>query len=161
MAHDAGMLPEIARRLARGGDSPEEIERFCARVSAVRSLKWPTPGDQLSVDAFIWMLDYAAEPINLSRLNDVRYSSLVDEAPLLPEMVADRGPLPVPDVSGLECEIGFLTPSKLRELAERGPPPCANRHLDVGTELVEIFESLADDGLGLYTIVDGAKLRHG
>ncbi|MGH7137910.1 MAG: hypothetical protein ACREHD_19350, partial [Pirellulales bacterium] len=98
-------------------------------------------------------------PITIARLRDIRYDSMVDEIPLLDEMVADPGPLPIPDIGRLPCSIGFLGPQRLRELADRGPPPAANPHLDVGTELVEVFESLADDNLGLYTIVDGAKRR--
>lgn len=158
LANDVAMLPEIAQRLTRHGTTPEEIQELCARVRAARSLSWPAQGDLLSVNAFLWMLDYAAEPISVSRLDDIRSSSLVDEVPLLDEMVADPGPLPVPDVRGMDCEIGYLAPHKLRELAERGPPPCANPHLDVGTELIEVFESLADDNLGLYTIIDGATI---
>ena len=161
LAGDAEMINEIRRRLTRRGDSAESIDEVCARVSAVRSLNWPTPGDLVSVDAFLWMLDYAAEPITVARLLGVRYSSLVDEVPLLDQMVADRGPLPIPDVNSLDCEIGFLEPNKLREVAQRGPPTAANPHLDVGTELVEVFESLAGDNLGLYTIINGAKLTPG
>lgn len=107
------------------------------------------------------MLDYAAEPITIARLQDVRYSSDVDEVPLLAEMTANPGPLPLPDVRGLDCEIGHLPPDKLRELADRGAPPCGNPYLDAGVELIEVFQSLADDGVGLYTIIDGAKITRG
>ena len=115
----------------------------------------------LSVNAFMWMLDYAAEPITVARLQDVRYSSLVDEVPLLLEMTAHHGPLPLPEVHGLDFEIGYVGPDRTPRLGRAGAPPCVNPHLDAGTELVEIFESLADDGLGLYTIIDGAKLTRG
>lgn len=159
LARDVEMVDEIRRRQTSRGDSAETIAELCARVSAVRSLNWPARGDMLSVHAFLCMLGYAAEPIMVARLQGVRYSSLVDEVPLLGHMVAERGPLPIPDTSGLDCEIGFLEPSRLRELAERGPPACPQSDLDVGTELVEVFESLAADNLGLYTIINGAKLR--
>lgn len=161
LASDPVLVREIAARVSRKNLMPLEIEELCTRVSVVRALDWPPSADMLSVNAFMWMLDYAAEPINVARLREIRYSSLVDEIPLLPEMTAHPGPLPLPNVSGLQCEIGYLGPDELRDLAERGAPPCANPHLDAGTELVEIFESLADDGLGLYTIIDGAKLTRG
>lgn len=156
LASDLALVDEV---VARAGVAPEQMEEFCARASAARSLTWPTPGDELSFDAFFWMLDYAAERINVARLQDVRYSSLVDEVPLLCEMTADPGPLPIPDVSELEHEIGFLPPEKLRDLAERGPPLPANPDLDVDEELMEIFESVAEDGLGLYTVIEGAKIK--
>ncbi|HEX7446066.1 MAG TPA: hypothetical protein VF306_00900 [Pirellulales bacterium] len=159
LACDAEMVSEIAAEMKRQGASQEEIHRICRRVGEVRCLQWPSPGDQLSVDALVWMLDYAAEPIDMARIQGIRYTSMVDEVPLLDTMVSDPGPLPLPDVRELQCEIGFVGPRQMRELADAGPPPCLNPHLDVGTELVEVFESLADDGLGLYTILDGAKLR--
>lgn len=152
---DPDLVDEVT---ARAGVAPEQAGEFCARVSAARSLSWPVPGDELSFDAFFWVLDYAAERINVARLQDVRYSSLVDEIPLLAEMTADPGSLPLPDVRGLECEMGYLPPEKLREIAERGPPTAMNPLLDVGQELIEVFESLADDNLGLYTIIEGAKI---
>ena len=158
---DPALVPEVSARAARHGMDREEIQALCARVDEARSLRWPAGVDMLSVSAFMWMLDYAAEPVNISRLQDVRYSSDVDEVPLLAEMTAKRGPLPLPDVRGLECEIGYLPPEELREFADRGPTPCANPHLDVGTELIEVFESLADDNLGLYTIIDGATTTRG
>jgi hypothetical protein len=161
VANDVEMVPGIRARLTRRGAAAAEIDELCARVSAARSLNWPAAGGMLSVDVFLLMLDYAAEPINVARLRDVRYSSVVDEVPLLAEMVADQGPLPVPDVRALPCEIGFVAPNKLRELAERGPPEYADPHLDVGSELVEVFESLSNDNLGLYTIIDGAKITRG
>ncbi len=161
LAADETLAAEIAARASHYGIWAEQIETLDERMNAIRSLNWPAPGDMLSVNAFLCLLDYAAERINVARLQDVRYSSLVDDVPLLPEMTARPGPLALPDVSGLECEIGYLGPDELREMAERGAPPCADRDLDAGTELVEIFESLADDGLGLYTIIDGAKLTRG
>lgn len=160
LANDEALLSEIRARIIRErSPTPEATDEMCAHVAAARRLDWPRPGKMLSVNAFLWMLDYAAEPINVARLRDIRYDSLVDEIPLLDEMVADPGPLPVPDVRRLPCSIGFLSPQRLRELAERGRPPCENAQLDVGTELVEIFESLADDNLGLYTVVDGARRK--
>lgn len=161
LANDAAMVHEIAIQMKRRHDaSRDEVEKICRRIEEARSLQWPTTADQVSVDALLWMLDYAAEPIIVAKIQGIRYPSLVDEIPLLDEMVAKPGPLPLPDISDLQCEIGYLAPRELRELAERGPPPCEDAHLDAGTELVEVFQSLADDGLGLYTIVDGAKLSH-
>ena len=158
LATDETMLSEIRARIVRErGPTAEEVDEICARVAAARLLKWPTRGKRLSFDAFLWMLEYAAEPILIARLRDIRYDSLVDEVPLLDEMLADPGPLPLPDVRRLPCNIGFLTPERMRELSQAAPPPCIELCLDVRTELTEVFESLADDSLGLYTIVDGAK----
>ena len=158
-ANDDSMLPEIASRIKRRHNAPpDEVDKLCVRVNAVRSLSWPNPGDMLSVNAFLWMLDYAAEPIVCARLRDIRDSSLVNEIPFIREMTAEPGPLPVPDAGKLPCEIGFLCPQQLRESAERELSASPNPQLDVGTELIEVFESLADDRLSLYTIVDGAKL---
>lgn len=164
LANDEALVPAVRARIVRErSPTPEALQELCARVAAARLLNWPRSAKKLSVDAFMWMLDYAAEPILIARLRDIRYDSLLDEVPLLDEMVDDPGPLPIPDVSRLPCSIGFLTPERLRDLAERGPPPPLHTQLDVGTELVEVFESLADDTLGLYTIIYGAKPgpRHG
>ncbi|HUY91860.1 MAG TPA: ankyrin repeat domain-containing protein [Pirellulales bacterium] len=158
-ARDPEMLSEIAKQ-KQGRISQDECDAICARIGETRTLNWPAGDDYdySSVRSFLEMLKYAAESIDIAKLDDVRYSSLADKVPLLPEMTAEPGPLPLPHLGKLEYEIGYLSPQQLRQLAERGPPPCANRDLDVGQELVEIFESLADDGLGLYTIIDGAKL---
>lgn len=157
LANDRLLVPEIRARIVRDrAPTANELDEMCAVVVEARTLNWPTPGKMLSVNAFLWILDYAAEPILIARLRDVRYDSLVDEVPLLDEMVADPGPLRLPDTRGLPCSIGFLSPERMRELAERSAPPCIEPQLDVGTELIEVFESLAGDNLGLYTIIDGA-----
>lgn len=158
LAHDQLLVPGIRARIVRErAPTANELDEMCAAVAGARNLNWPSPGKMLWVNAFLWMLDYAAEPILISRLRDVRYDSLVDDVPFLNEMVADPGPLPLPDVRRLPCSIGFLAPETMGELAQRDAPPCIEPQLDVGAELIEVFESLADDNLGLYTIVDGAK----
>ena len=161
--HDEQLVPEIVRRMERRGEySQEEIERLCARVNEGRFGRWPAVAEPLAVNAFLWMLDSAAEPITFGRLRDIRDVDYVDATPFLKEMLADPGPIPVPEVSEINSEIGFLEPMELRELAAQKLPVFDDRHLEaVATELVEVFESLSEDDLGLYSVLEGAKIaRH-
>lgn len=65
LANDEALLSEIRARIIRErSPTPEATDEMCAHVAAARRLDWPRPGKMLSVNAFLWMLDYAAEPIN-------------------------------------------------------------------------------------------------
>lgn len=161
--NDEQLVPEIVRRMERRDYySREEIERLSARVNEGRFGRWPAVAEPLAVNAFLWMLDYAAEPITFGRLRDIRDVDYADATPFLREMLADPGPIPVPEVSEIEFEIGFLQPMKLRKLAAQKLPAFDDHHLEaVATELAEVFESLSDDDLGLYSVIEGAKIaRH-
>jgi hypothetical protein len=152
---DAQLASEVLRRAqSRGVYSAEELEELRLRAMEGRIGKWRCPGDRLSVDAFLWMLDYAAEPVTLGRLRDIRDDRLIGKLPFVEDMLAATGPIPLPEVARTECRIGFLSPAELACLATRDRQPYDDRFVEgIATELEEVFESLAEDNLGLYTVV--------